>query len=47
MVSRGVGTITTDVSATGLQIEENLPFNRSELGGAVRMAIDEATKQLK
>ena len=28
-------------------IEEDLPFNRSELGGAVRMAIDEATKQLK
>ena len=47
VVSRGGGTITTDVSATGLQIEENLPFNRSELGGAVRMAIDEATKQLK
>ena len=47
VVSRGVGTITTDVSATGLQIEEDLPFNRSELGGAVRMAIDEATKQLR
>jgi len=47
ILSRGVGTITTDISAAGLQIEEELPFNQSELGGAVRKAMDEATKQLR
>ena len=45
--SRGMGEIDTEVSATGLQIEEDLPFNRSEFGGAVRKAIVEATKDLK
>ena len=45
--SRGVGTIQTDISAAGLQIEEDLPFNQSEFGGAIRKAIDEAMKQLK
>ena len=45
--SRGVGTIQTDISATGLQIEEDLPFNQSEFGGAIRKAIDEAMKQFK
>ena len=45
--SRGVGTIKTDISATGLQIEEDLPFNQSEFGGAIRKAIDEAMKQFK
>ena len=45
--SRGVGTIKTDISAAGLQIEEDLPFNQSEFGGAIRKAIDEAMKQLR
>ena len=45
--SRGIGTIKTDISATGLQIEEDLPFNQSEFGGAIRKAIDEAMKQYK
>ena len=45
--SRGVGTIQTDIQATGLQIEEDLPFNQSEFGGAIRKAIDEAMKQYK
>ena len=45
--SRGVGTIQTDISAAGLQIEEDLPFNQSEFGGAIRKAIDEAMKQYK
>ena len=45
--SRGVGTIQTDISAAGLQIEEELPFNQSEFGGAIRKAIDEAMKQYK
>ena len=47
MTGRGIGTITTDIQAAGLQIEEDLPFNRSEFGGAVRKAIVEATKDLK
>ena len=47
ITGRGVGTITTDIQATGLQIEEDLPFNRSEFGGAVRKALVEATKDLK
>lgn len=45
--SRGVGTIKTDISAAGLQIEEDIPFNQSELGGAIRKAIDKAMKQYK
>ena len=45
--SRGVGTIKTNISAAGLQIEEDLPFNQSELGGALRKAIDDATKNIK
>mgnify|MGYP000106007913 FL=1 len=46
--SRGMGEIDTKISATGLQIEEDgVPFSRSELGGALRKAIDDATKDLK
>ena len=46
--SRGMGEIDTKISATGLQIEEDgVPFSRSELGGALRKAIDDAIKQLK
>ena len=45
--SRGMGEIDTKISATGLQIEEDgVPFSNSELGGALRKAIDEATKSL-
>jgi len=48
IASRGIGEIDTEVSATGLQIEEDgVPFSRSELGGALRKAIDDATKDLK
>ena len=46
--SRGMGEIDTKISATGLQIEEDgVPFSRSELGGALRKAIDDATKEFK
>ena len=46
--SRGMGEIDTKISATGLQIEEDgVPFSNSELGGALRKAIDDATEQLK
>jgi len=45
--SRGMGEIDTKISATGLQIEEEgVPFSRSELGGALRKAIDKATTSL-
>ena len=48
LTSRGMGEIDTKISATGLQIEEDgVPFSNSELGGALRKAIDDATKQLK
>ena len=46
--SRGIGEIDTKISATGLQIEEDgVPFSNSELGGALRKAIDDATESLK
>ena len=46
--SRGMGEIDTKISATGLQIEEDgVPFSNSELGGALKKAIDDATKELK
>ena len=46
--SRGMGEIDTKISATGLQIEEEgVPFSNSELGGALRKAIDAATESLK
>ena len=48
ITSRGMGEIDTKISAMGLQIEEDgVPFSNSELGGALRKAIDDATKQLK
>ena len=48
ITGRGMGEIETKISAMGLQIEEDgVPFSNSELGGALRKAIDEATKQLK
>jgi hypothetical protein len=48
ITSRGMGEIETKISAMGLQIEEDgVPFSNSELGGALRKAIDEATVSLK
>ena len=48
ITSRGMGEIDTKISAMGLQIEEDgVPFSNSELGGALRKAIDDATKDLK
>ncbi len=45
---RGMGEIETKISAMGLQIEEEgVPFSNSELGGALRKAIDDATESLK
>ena len=44
--SRGEGEISTTITATGLQISEDVPFNKTELGGAVRKAIDDAISTL-
>jgi hypothetical protein len=47
-IGRGMGEIETKISAMGLQIEEDgVPFSNSELGGALRKAIDEASASLK
>jgi len=48
ITSRGMGEIETKISAMGLQIEEDgVPFSNSELGGALRKAIDDASVSLK
>mgnify|MGYP003115612024 FL=1 len=44
---RGSGEIETNISATGLQIEEEAEFGNSELGGAVRKAINNAVQKIK
>ena len=47
-IGRGMGEIETKISAMGLQIEEDgVPFSNSELGGALRKAIDDASASLK
>ena len=42
----GVGTIDREISSTGFQINEELPFDRSELGGALKEAIGNAVKEI-
>ena len=42
----GVGTIDRDISSTGFQINEELPFDRSELGGALKEAIGNAVQEI-
>ena len=42
IVERGVGSTQTNIQATGLQINEEMEFGKSELGGAVRKAIEDA-----
>jgi len=42
----GVGTIDREISSTGFQINEELPFDRSELGGALKEAIGNAVQEL-
>jgi hypothetical protein len=42
----GVGTIDREISSTGFQINEDLLFDRSELGGALREAIDNAVQEI-
>ena len=41
----GIGTIDREISSTGFQINEELPFDRSELGGALKEAIGNAVQE--
>ena len=42
----GTGTIDKEISSTGFQINEDLPFDRSELGGALKEAIGNAVQEI-
>ena len=42
----GIGTIDKEISSTGFQINEDLPFDRSELGGALKEAIGNAVQEI-
>ena len=44
---RGSGQIETNITATGLQIEEEADFGKSELGGAIRKAINDAINSVE
>ena len=44
---RGVGETTTQVSAAGLQIQEDVEFGKSELGGSLRKAIEDALENIE
>ena len=44
--SRGSGEIETNVTAAGLQIEDEAEFGKSELGGAVKKAILDAIQKI-
>ena len=43
---RGSGEIETNVTAAGLQIEDEAEFGKSELGGAVKKAILDAIQKI-
>lgn len=42
----GIGTVNKKINARGFQIEEDLPFDRSEIGGALKEAIYNAVSQI-
>jgi|TARA_B100000900_G_C20483114_1_gene676308 hypothetical protein len=44
---RGIGETTTQVSAAGLQIQEDVEFGKSELGGSLRKAIVNALENIE
>jgi hypothetical protein len=44
---RGSGEIETNVTAAGLQIEDEAEFGKSELGGAVKKAIEDAIDNIQ
>ena len=43
---RGIVETTTKVSAAGLQIQDDVEFGKSELGGSIRKAIQDAIKNI-
>ena len=43
---RGIGETTTTVSAAGLQIQDDVDIGKSELGGSIRKAIQDAIKNI-
>ena len=46
IMPNGIGTIDREISSTGFQINEELPFDRSELGGALKEAIGNAVQEI-
>ena len=46
VTGNGIGTIDKVISSTGFQINDDLPFDRSELGGALKEAIGNAVQEL-
>ena len=44
---RGIGETTTQVSAAGLQIQEDVEFGKSELGGSLKKAIEDALENIE
>jgi hypothetical protein len=46
VTGNGIGTIDKVISSTGFQINEDLPFDRSELGGALKEAIGNAVQEI-
>ena len=42
----GIGTIDKEISSTGFQLNEDLPFERSELGGALKEEIGYAVQEI-
>jgi hypothetical protein len=46
VTGNGIGTIDKVISSTGFQINDDLPFDRSELGGALKEAIGNAVQEI-
>lgn len=46
VTGNGTGTVDKKINARGFQIEEDLPFDRSEIGGALKEAIYNAVSQI-
>ena len=44
---RGVGETSTQVSAAGLQIQDDVEFGKSELGGSLKKAIKDALENIE
>jgi len=44
---RGIGETTTQVSTAGLQIQEDVEFGKSELGGSLKKAIKDALQNIE